>query len=189
MLCLRNRIRAAEDDQGDGEPDMLKSIDRSVARAGIAGAAFVTMLFTWSTSAAQGFRAPARPGPYTVLIVRVLDADHFDARVRIRLTPNPRWDERMRLRLSNAVAPSPDADSECERADGEEAREFVRRFIRGKRLEARYLRNVRQGMEKVALLAVDGEDLGQLLIDRGLAVPFEDTGGDRAERPWECRER
>ena len=38
-----------------------------------------------------------------------------------------------------------------------------------------------------ALLEVDGEDLGQVLTSRGLAVPFNDSGGDRAEKPWECR--
>jgi endonuclease YncB( thermonuclease family) len=167
---------------------MVRTVSCRPSRAGFVGAAISAVtLLVCSTSFAQGFRAPARPGPYTVLIVRVLEADHFDARVRIRQTTNPRWDERMRLRLSNANAPSPDADRECERADGEEAREFVRRFIRGKRLQARYLRNVRQGVERVALLEVDGEDLGRVLISRGLAVPFDDTGGDRAETPWECR--
>lgn len=166
---------------------MIRTVRCRLLRAGFfAAAIFAVTLLVCSTSFAQGFRAPARPGPYTVLIVRVIEADHFDARVRIRQTTNPRWDERMRLRLSNANAPSPDAERECERKAGEEAREFVRRFIRGKRLEARYLRNVRQGMEKVALLEVGGEDLGQVLIDRGLAVPFDDTGGDREEQPWEC---
>ena len=156
-------------------------------RVRLAAAVLVAGLLSHSMVAAQGFRAPARPGPYTVLIVRVLAADHFDARVRIRQTTNPRWDERMRLRLSNARAPSPDADRACERKDAEEAMEFVRRFTRSKRLQARYLRNVRQGVEKVAMLEAGGEDLGRALISSGLAVPLEDTGGDREAEPWECR--
>ena len=131
--------------------------------------------------------AAPRPGPYTVLIVRIIEGDHFDARVRIRNTTNSRWDERMRLRLSNARTPKSSSERECETVAAEEVREFIRGHIRGKRLQARDLRNVRQGKEMVARLEVDGEDLGELLIAKGMAVPYEDVGDDPADRPWECK--
>lgn len=148
--------------------------------------ASIVLIGAASTVLAQGFVAPARPGPYKVLIVRVLEADHFDARVRIRLTTNPRWDERMRLRLSNANTPSPDSARECERTAGEAAREYVRRLVRGSDLEARYLRRGRNSFERVAHLYVDGQDLGDLLISQGMAVPYDDVGSNPVERRWEC---
>lgn len=152
----------------------------------VAAMASIVLIGTASTVLAQGFVAPARPGPYKVLIVRVLEGDHFDARVRIRMTTNPRWDERMRLRLSNANTPSPDSARECERTAGEEARDYVRRLVRGSALEARYLRQGRNSFERVAHLYVDGQDLGDLLISQGMAVPYDDVGSNPVDRHWEC---
>lgn len=146
----------------------------------------LVLIGTASTVLAQGFVAPARPGPYKVLIVRVLEGDHFDARVRIRLTTNPRWDERMRLRLSNANTPSPDSTRECERTAGEAVRGYVRGLVRGSDVEARYLRRGRNSFERVAHLYVNGQDLGDLLISKGMAVPYDDVGSNPVERRWEC---
>jgi len=139
----------------------------------------------YATAQAQGFREPAQAGPFSVRIQRVIEGDHFDLAIRM-VTRRPRSDIRTRFRLANVNTPSPHADQDCERVFGEEVRAYVRQLVRGVRVRARDVRRGRNSFERVGRLEVGGQDLGELLIEKGMAVPYNDSTRNPERRTWEC---
>lgn len=134
---------------------------------------------------AQNFREPARAGPFTVRVHRVIEGDHFDLGIR-KIRRAPASDIRTRFRLANVNTPSPHADKDCEREFGVEVRDYVRQYVRGVRVRARDVRRGRNSFERVGRLEVNGLDLGELLLEKGMAVPYNDSTRNPQRRSWEC---
>lgn len=133
----------------------------------------------------SGFREPSFQGPFRVDMVRVIDGWRYN--LRWREGPRTRGDGR--FHLSNVHTPSATSqpgDHACEREFGLEVRDFVRRYVRGKRLRARDVRRGRNSRSYVGLLEVDGEDLSTVLLARGYAVPFNDSRLNPETRRWDC---
>ena len=133
----------------------------------------------------SGFREPAFQGPFRVDMVRVIDGWRYN--LRWREGPRTRGDGR--FHLSNVHTPSATSrpgDHACERELGLEVRDFVRRYVRGKRLRAREVRRGRDSRSYVGLLEVGGEDLSTVLLEKGYAVPFNDSRLNPATRRWDC---
>lgn len=147
---------------------------------------FIAMLCVCSATAhAQGAREPSQAGPFAVRVQRVIEGDHFDLAIRM-VTRRPRSDVRTRFRLANVNTPSPHSDKDCERVFGEEVREYVRQLVRGVRVQARDVRRGRNTFERVGRLEIAGQDLGQLLLDKDMAVPYNDSTRNPERRNWEC---
>ena len=130
------------------------------------------------------YREPVMEGPFRIEITRVIEGFRFD--VRFRTGPAGRG--ATRFRLSNVHTPAIHTDQECERELGHEARDFVRRWIRGKNLRARDVRRGRDTRSWVGRIEARGEDLSEALLDAGLAIPFNDSWRNSERRHWDCTE-
>ncbi len=130
-----------------------------------------------------GFRELDVPGPFRVDLRRVIDGWRFDLRWREGPAP-PR---NSHFHLGDVHTPSATStDQACERAIGLATRDFVRGYLRGKRIR---IRNVRQGRHRhtrVGQLEAEGEDLSTLLLDMGLAIPYHESPRNSALRRWDC---
>ncbi len=131
----------------------------------------------------RGFREPVSHGPFRVDVDRVLDGWRFN--LSWQQGPGGRY--RGRFHLSDVhTASATSTRQRCEREVGVATRDFVRDFIRGKRLRTRDVRPGRDRRTMVGLLDVEGEDLSTVLLERGLAMPYNDSRIDPAQRRWDC---
>lgn len=130
-----------------------------------------------------GFRELDLPGPFRVDLRRVIDGWRFD----LRWLEGPSPPRNSHFHLGDVHTPSATStDQACERAIGIATRDFVRSYLRGKRIR---IRNVRQGRHRntrVGQLQAEGEDLSALLLDMGLAIPYHESPRNSALRRWDC---
>lgn len=148
------------------------------------------LLFGLSGAAAQtgdqeGFREPDLEGPFRVDMKRVIDGWRYE--LRWREGPRARRDGRFHLAdVHTPSATSTYSAGECERQLGIEARDFVRDFVRGKRLLARDVRPGRDRRVMVGRLQVGDDDLSTVLLEAGYAIPYHDSWRNPQLRSWDC---
>lgn len=130
-----------------------------------------------------GFRELDQQGPFRVSLDRVVDGWRYD----LRWQEGPRSRSRGRFHLSDVhTASSTSTSQACERAVGIATRDFVRGYLRGKRLRVRNVREGRQPRSRVGRLEADGEDLSSLLLEMGIAIPYHDSRRNPDLRRWDC---
>lgn len=107
-------------------------------------------------------------GPYDAEVVKVIDGDtvKLDVHIWIDLT------QRINLRLDGVNTPEKKGKGvpECEKKLGQEATNFTQRWL--KDVETVQISNVRKGKyagRALGQISKNEEDLGQALIDAGLA--------------------
>jgi len=133
----------------------------------------------------DGFREPDRQGPFRVEMERVIDGWRYE--LRWREGPRGRRDGRFHLAdVHTPSATSTFSAGECERQLGIEARDFVRDFVRGKRLLARDVRPGRDRRVMVGRLQVGDDDLSTVLLEAGYAIPYHDSWRNPQLRHWDC---
>ena len=131
----------------------------------------------------RGVHEDGMQGPFRVQMGRVVDGWRFD----LRWQEGPRSRRDGRYHLADVHTPSSTSTpQDCERELGLVARDFVRDFVRGKRLRARDVRRGRDPRVWVGRLEVNGEDLSNVLLDTGLAVPYHDSRRNPELRRWDC---
>jgi endonuclease YncB( thermonuclease family) len=131
----------------------------------------------------RGFREPDMQGPFRVDMDRVVDGWRFNLRWR----EGPRSRRDGRFHLADVHTPSSTAtDQECEREVGIAVRDFVRRYVRGRQLRARDVRRGRDPRAWVGRLEVGDEDLGTVLLDLNMAIPYHDSPRNPELREWDC---
>ena len=130
-----------------------------------------------------GFREPELQGPFRVEMDRVVDGWRYN--LRWREGPQTRRDGRYHLSDVH-TATSTSTSQDCEREAGLAVRDFVRDYVRGKRLRARNVRRGRDPRIWVGQLEVDGKDLSTTLLDKGLAMPYQDSRRNSQLRRWDC---
>lgn len=138
-----------------------------------------------AAAADDGFREPDLQGPFRVEMQRVIDGWRYD----LRWLEGPGGRRQGRFRLVDVHTPSATSTfgaGECERPLGIEVRDFVRRFVRGKRLRARDVRRGRERDVMVGRLEVGGEDLSTVLLEAGYAIPYHDSWRNPTQRSWDC---
>ncbi|MGD8978088.1 MAG: hypothetical protein PVG91_10830 [Gammaproteobacteria bacterium] len=122
-------------------------------------------------------------GPFRVSMGRVIDGWRYN--LRWREGPSSRRDGR--FNLSDVHTPSATStDQDCERDVGIAVRDFVRGYLRGKRLRTRNVRRGREPRAWVGRLDADGEDLSSKLLEMGLAFPYNDSRWNPELRRWDC---
>ena len=130
-----------------------------------------------------GFREPSQQGPFRVSLERVVDGWRYD----LRWQEGPRSRSRGRFHLGDVhTASSTSTSQACERAIGMATREFVRGYLRGKRLRVRDVREGRQPRSRVGQLEAEGEDVSTVLLEMGLAIPYNDSRRNPDLRRWDC---
>jgi endonuclease YncB( thermonuclease family) len=130
-----------------------------------------------------GFREPDQQGPFRVSLERVVDGWRYD----LRWQEGPRSRSRGRFHLGDVhTASSTSTSQSCERAVGIATRDFVRGYLRGKRLRVRNVREGRQPRSRVGQLEADGEDISSVLLEMGLAIPYNDSRRNADLRRWDC---
>ena len=120
-------------------------------------------------------------GPVAAWVFDVIDGDTIAVRARIWLGQ----DVDTRVRLFGIDTPELKARCEEEQRLAHAARDFVREKTQSRRVSLMDVRYDKYGRRVLArVVTADGEDLGQALIRRGLARPYD--GG--ARRSW-CTEK
>lgn len=157
-----------------------RGLGAAVTALGMAG--MLTAVVASAEEPRDRYREPVMDGPFRIEITRVIEGFRFD--VRFRTGPAGRG--ATRFRLSNVHTPAIHTDQECERELGNEARDFVRRFIRGRNLRARDVRRGRDTRSWVGRIEANGEDLSEALLAANLAVPYNDSWRNPERRHWEC---
>jgi len=115
-------------------------------------------------------------GPYPAQLVRVIDGDTVELDVAIW----PGLVQRISLRLDGVNTPEKRGKgvTACEKAAAAKASEFTSRLLAGAR--SLIISGVRRGKyagRVLGRLSADGRDLGQALIQAGMARPYD--GGKR----------
>jgi endonuclease YncB( thermonuclease family) len=127
--------------------------------------------------ASTGERVPAKSPHYYV------DGDTFD----LVVSPFPRWEVPLRVRLMNVNTPetrSPKCAGEKELA--RQATAFVKATMSkpGAVIELSTLGGYDEFNRYLATVTVDGEDLGEMLVDRGLARPWTEKHEGQTKMYW-----
>lgn len=146
---------------GDSAPSEELATTLAFAGLGLAACAPPPVRrFLWHTFANTFFVAKPRP----LSTPRVLDGDTIQD-----------IDTGWRYRLANIDAPEIGDNAKChrERVRGEAARDAAINAIRAaKRVEVRCTFRLDHYGRRIAFVLVDGEDLGKLLMQKGLARPW-----------------
>lgn len=132
------------------------------------------LALVWVTGAQS-----AQWGPYPAQYVRAYDGDT----VTLRITIWPALTKVESVRLAGIDTPEIRGDCDSEKRRAREARDFVRERLTDAELRVTISEIGKYG-RAVGRITVDGEDLGQMLLDRGHARPYD--GGQRLS--W-CEER
>ncbi len=122
--------------------------------------------------------AHADYGPYRAELIRVIDGDTIV--VDVQIWPDLRY--RATVRLAGVNAPELRRGDECERAAARRAKAFVEAFLASGDIVIDDVTPGRLG-RMIAAVKSGARDLGQALLDAGLARPFTRGGW----RPW-CRQ-
>ena len=147
------------------------------------GASTAVVAITAFAQDEGGFREPGLQGPFRVDMDRVVDGWRFN--LRWREGPQTRRDGR--YHLGDVHTPtSTSTRQDCEREAGLAVRDFVRSYVRGRRLRARDVRRGRDPRVWVGRLEVDGEDLSSVLLDLNMAIPYHDSPRNPELRMWDC---
>lgn len=139
------------------------------------------------TGGAEQDQPRARPlalqGPFRVDKDRVIDGWRYNLRWR----EGPGAQSNGRFALSNVTTPSATpTDQACEREIGIAVRDFVRKFVRGKQLKTREVREGREIKAWVGLLQAGRVDMSTLLLEMGVAIPYDDNQWNPELRHWDC---
>ncbi len=130
-----------------------------------------------------GARPLALQGPFRVDMDRVIDGWRYNLRWR----EGPGAENNGRFALSNVTTPSATpTDQACEREIGIAVRDFVRQFVRGKQLKTREVREGREIKAWVGLLQAGRVDMSTLLLEMGVAIPYDDNQWNPELRHWDC---
>ena len=114
---------------------------------------------------------------YRVTVVRVIDGDSVEVDVHIW----PGLSQRISIRLDGVDTPEDRTRLACEKAMGLKAKAFTQQFLAG---GTAVLTDVHLGKfagRALGRLSVGGFDLGEALLNAGLARPY--FGGKRS-KPW-----
>jgi endonuclease YncB( thermonuclease family) len=135
--------------------------------------AFAAVLFLlWTVAPVAA--AEVIPGPVPATFVRAYDGDT----PTVDAQPWPALRIRVGVRLPNVNAPEIRGACASEKRLARKARDWVRQYLGN--AETIALHDIKTGKyadRVVARVVVDGEDLGDLLLARGLARPYD--GGSR----------
>ncbi len=143
----------------------------------------ITIPFPGTAQDEGGFREPDQQGPFRVSLERVVDGWRYD----LRWQEGPRSRSRGRFHLGDVhTASSTSTSQACERSVGIATRDFVRGYLRGKRLRVRNVREGRQPRSRVGQLEADGENISSVLLEMGLAIPYNDSRRNPDLRRWDC---
>ena len=134
------------------------------------GCFFIASLFT--ASAAE----PPLPGPYGAEVVRVLDGDSFEARVKIWLGQ----EVVVTVRLAGIDAAELSAPCASARIFAHAARGYLTAQIAAGGVRLSDVSADKYGGRVVATVTVNGADIGAVLLAAGLARPY------RGRRPDWC---
>ena len=146
-----------------GDISVSRELVQALVLAALALAAFAPLAvrrFVWHTIANHISVAP----PYAIAQPRVVDGDTIDDLAT-----------GVRYRLANIDAPETGGNAKCfkERERGETATAEAIRLVRAaKRVEVRRTFRTDIYSRRVAFVLIDGLDLGELLVRRGLARPW-----------------
>lgn len=118
----------------------------------------------------------ALPGPYPAEVVRVLDGDSFEARIRIWLDQ----DVVTIVRLAGIDTAELDAPCDAARARAAAARDFLSERLKAGVVSLSDIRRDKFGGRVVARATAGGADVASALAEAGLAQPY------RGRRPDWC---
>lgn len=122
----------------------------------------VPWLLALALTAHTALVAAATYGPYEAELLRVVDGDTYDLRVRI--WPHPLYDPPIRVRLANADTPEVAGAPACEQALAARAADHARMLLQnGRRLQIVDVVADSLGGRFRARVLIDGVDLGELL--------------------------
>jgi endonuclease YncB( thermonuclease family) len=130
----------------------------------------------WVAAPSPG-RAAETYGPFATEVVRVIDGDTVELDVALW----PGLVQRIHLRLDGVDTPEKRGTALCERILAQRASDFTLRFFRlGGTVVVSGVRLGKFAGRVLGRIAVDGRDLGEALVEAGLAKPY--AGGKR--EPW-----
>lgn len=112
-------------------------------------------------------------GPYHAQVERVIDGDTIRLEVQIW----PGLEQRIDLRLNGINTPEKRGAPECEKAEARKATDFTSQFVAGGWVVVDSVKLGKYAGRALGTISVDGVDLGQALIDQGLAKEYH--GGAR----------
>jgi micrococcal nuclease len=117
------------------------------------------------------------PGPIPAQVVHVVDGDTVTVDARIWLGQSVR----VNVRLAGIDSPERKGACDLERDLARRARIFTEEKLRARPIELRHVMADKYGGRVIAkIITATGEDMGQALIEAGLARAYD--GGRR--RPW-----
>jgi len=130
-----------------------------------------------AASAPLALSAPQVYGPYRATVLRVVDGDT----VEVGLDVYPGIVRIVKIRLAGINAPETRTRDSCEKAAGLLAKEEMQRLMsRPGPVEVVDLHEGKFAGRAVARILVDGVDVGQVMLQKGLVRPY--SGGRRG--PW-----
>jgi len=112
-------------------------------------------------------------GPYDAQVERVKDGDTILLDVQLW----PGLEQEISLRLDGINTPEKRGSPDCEKIEAQKAADFTSRFVAGGWVTLTDVRLGKYAGRALGKISVDGVDLGQALLDAGLAREYH--GGAR----------
>jgi len=112
-------------------------------------------------------------GPYDAQVERVKDGDTILLDVQLW----PGLEQEISLRLDGVNTPEKRGSPDCEKIEAQKATDFTSAFVSGGWVVLDNVRLGKYAKRALGKISVDGVDLGQALLDAGLAREYH--GGKR----------